>query len=245
MLKKIIINVLGLCLLSGCTDNFRGYFKRSANNKLIDRTGFEGRKRPPLYNKKYIATAKRNVVEENFDDEEEELLREDETETINPTLRNRKMYLKMIKQDMEHIKDKPSPKETRKGAARLAVANNKVKSKSQDDASVGMQKQLENIKALLNETKQELEKHRCPGTILPQDDSIKNSEIIFPNKLEEGRVEQNNKLDRNNLKKSEIKKRFLTEDFDEPITNESLPPRRINNTIIEEYEKTITPPREI
>ncbi|WP_341764433.1 hypothetical protein [Candidatus Tisiphia endosymbiont of Beris chalybata] len=245
MLKKIIVTVLGLCLLSSCTDNFRGYFKKSANNKLIDRKGFEGGKRPPLYNKKYIAAAKRNVVEENFDDEEEDLLSEYDTETINPTLRNRQMYLKMIKKDIEHTKAKQQPEEKKKGRSVLAAASSKVKNKSQDDSNVGVQRQLENIKALLSETKQELEKHRCPGSIGPSYNSTTNSEIILPNKLEEERIEKNNKLGRDHPKESKIKKRFLTEDFDDSIKNEPLLLPKTNNTIIEEYEKSSTPPREI
>ncbi len=63
MLKQIIIATLGLLVLSGCADGFRGYFKKSANNKLIDNKGFEGGKRKPLYNKKYINTAKQNLAE--------------------------------------------------------------------------------------------------------------------------------------------------------------------------------------
>ena len=72
MLKKIIILFLGVFVLSGCTDSFRGYFQKSANNRLVDSKGFKGGKRKPLYNNKYISLAKKNIVEDNLDDPEDD-----------------------------------------------------------------------------------------------------------------------------------------------------------------------------
>lgn len=164
MLKKIIIIILGLSLLSGCTDGFRGYFKKSANNKIIDRKGFAGSKRPPLYNKKYIAMAKRNVMEENFDDDEGDLLSEYDTETINPTLRNRQMYIKMVKQDAERSERQKLNQEQEYPS--LNSANDKVKRQNNDKndkANSELHKELEQIKSMLRETKKDLEKYKCPA----------------------------------------------------------------------------------
>ena len=55
MLKKIVIFSTLAMLLSACVTGPGGYLKRSANNKIIDRKGFKGGKRAPLYNKKYIS----------------------------------------------------------------------------------------------------------------------------------------------------------------------------------------------
>ena len=55
MLKKIVIFSTLAMLLSACVTGPDGYLKRSANNKIIDRKGFKGGKRAPLYNKKYIS----------------------------------------------------------------------------------------------------------------------------------------------------------------------------------------------
>ena len=59
MFKKVIIFTILTSFLSACVTGPEGYLKRSANNKLFDRKGFKGSKRAPLYNKKYIAQAKK------------------------------------------------------------------------------------------------------------------------------------------------------------------------------------------
>lgn len=255
MLKKIIVIILGLFLLSGCSDSFRGYFKKSANNKLVDRKGFEGNKRPPLYNKKYIAAAKRNVVEENFDDEEEDLLSEYDTEKINPILRNRKMYLKMVKQDADRIRAKQQLSAVGSGTS-LLDASKAVKKRNNDTSNVQLKKEVEQLKSLLQETHKKLESYKCPESINHDNiasSEIKSSEIILPNNIlppvvgEEGE-NQDNKIRRvevGNSKESEIKKKFLSEDFDESIKHKPTAPHRVTNTVIEEYEKAESPPREI
>ncbi len=52
MLNKAVIFVLSIFLLSSCATGPKGYFKKSANNKLFDTKGAKGGKRAPLYNKK-------------------------------------------------------------------------------------------------------------------------------------------------------------------------------------------------
>ena len=70
MLKKIIIFSTLAMFLSACVTGPEGYLKRSANNKIIDRKGFKGGKRAPLYNKKYISQAKKNVVTGEYEYDE-------------------------------------------------------------------------------------------------------------------------------------------------------------------------------
>ncbi|MCZ6903066.1 MAG: hypothetical protein O7C58_02755, partial [Rickettsia endosymbiont of Ixodes persulcatus] len=101
MLKKIIILFLGMFLLSGCTDNFRSYFQKSANNRLADSKGAKGGKRKPVYNNKYITLAKKNIVEDDldYDNDDDDDYDSDSPlrgERIDPVKRNREMYLKMI-----------------------------------------------------------------------------------------------------------------------------------------------------
>ncbi len=216
MLKKIIIIVLGLSLLSGCTDGFRGYFKRSANNKIIDSKGFAGGKRPPLYNKKYIATAKRNVMEENFDYDDGDLLSEYDTETINPTLRNRQMYIKMVKQDSEHIERRKLNQE--KEYPSLNSANDKVKRQNNGKADSDLHKELEQIKSMLRETKKDLEKYKCPAR---QNTNQQTVDKVLPSKhktdsrkkINGVETNKNNKT-KNVLGKSEMQRKFLSEDYD-------------------------------
>lgn len=219
MFKRIIITFLGLSLLSGCADGFRGHFKRSANNKIIDRKGFAGGKRLPLYNKKYIATAKRNVMEENFDDDEGDLLSEYDTETINPTLRNRQMYLKMVKQDAERNERRKQNQE--KEYLALNSANDKLKRQNSDKnnkANSDLHKELEQIKAMLRETKKDLEKYKCPARQTTNQQTV---DKVLPNKakigsstkIKEVEASKNNKTNKP-LGKSEMQKKFLSEDDD-------------------------------
>lgn len=245
MLQKIIIAILGLFLLSGCSDNFRDHFKRSANNRLIDRKGFEGSKRAPLYNKKYIATAKRNVVEENFDDDDEDLLTEFETETVNPIRRNRQMYLKMVQKDANRIR-KQQEIESDQGCTLLATASNKVKRRNQEGSNTKLQQELDHIKAMLHDTKKDLERYKCPSEAAKniKDEKIESSEIILPNDLKSER--HNTKPEHAKHRKSVMKNKFATEECEEDYNNnDSISTKRINNTLIEEYEKAESTLREI
>jgi hypothetical protein len=250
MLKRAIIIFLGAMLLSGCSDGFRGYFKKSANNKIIDSKGFAGGKRAPLYNKKYIAVAKKNVVEENFDDDDEDLLSEVDTETINPTLRNRKMYLKMINNDSKRSIN--SVKKDEQGRLLLNSASDKVKKVNKDNqdnqANVKLQKELEQIKILLDETKKDLAKYSC---------QTQNNDTVLPNILK-STGKKDNLIEADNLKadnlkalsgKMEMKKKFLSEDYDDARVNNISDKNGNNvsrtNSPIKEQEKLELPARAI
>ena len=160
MVKKIIILIMSIFVLSGCADNFNSYFKRSANNKLIDSKGFKGGKRKPLYNRKYINTAKRNVAEENFDGDYED----DEDEMPSASRLNRQMYTEMLREDSGQRRKSgkleryygrddgyPSLYNARKSAGQEAVREDEL------------QKELAEIKSMLKEAKKDLAKYKCPA----------------------------------------------------------------------------------
>ena len=100
MLKKAITLTILTSILSACVTGPEGYLKRSANNKLFDMSGFQGGKRAPLYNKKYISQAKKNILTNNLDedmDEDRDELYEDQDQSQE----NIEMYKEMIDADAE------------------------------------------------------------------------------------------------------------------------------------------------
>lgn len=181
MLRHILGIALSLLLLSGCTDGFKGYFKRSANNKLIDTKGFEGGKRRPLYNRKYISLAKKNVVEDNLDEDDGDL---DETTIESPSSSkaNREMYIDMAKREAAKKKNRSrmqkyqesysEPNNNDETYPSLAHASEKSKGKNYDDQE--LQKELSEIKSMLHDAKKDLAKYKCPTN---QNSSNTNNEI--------------------------------------------------------------------
>ena len=166
MLKKIIILFLGMFLLSACTDNFRSYFQRSANNRLVDSKGAKGGKRKPVYNNKYITLAKKNIVEDNLDydnDNDDDHDRDSPLigERVDPVKRNHEMYLEMIKRDIARQKAESGDDMT------LSRANKKVR-KDDSDKEKKMQEELKQIKAMLRETKRDMSKYTCPNAMINQ-----------------------------------------------------------------------------
>ncbi len=171
VMTKIIFAMVGLFMLSGCTDGFRGYFKTSANNKLFDMYGSKGGKRKPLYNKKYIALAKKNVLEENYGDEEYGDS-EDSIEGISdPAKLNRQIYLDMIKRDarkkerqrLQAYKKKYNEDQEvsdNSDYPSLGEVNEKVKQEDKDNKD--LQKEIAEIKSMLQEAKSDLVKYKCP-----------------------------------------------------------------------------------
>lgn len=169
MSRKIIILIASAFLLTGCADGFKSYFKKSANNKWIDTKGFHGGKRQPLYNKKYINLAKKNIQEDNYDDGDDDLPLDDAYESKSPTVENREMYQAMLKADAKRKqRQKQQQSKTRsladydeEGYPSLNKANDRINSAKYDD-NLQLQQELAEIKELLNETKKDLTKYKCP-----------------------------------------------------------------------------------
>jgi len=97
---KLILFIITTITLSGCSNPFQTYFKHSANQKLIDAKGFKGKKRMPMYNKKYITKAQNNVTTSDSSNTEEEHDQTnpyyDQDELRNYYQANRKMYEDML-----------------------------------------------------------------------------------------------------------------------------------------------------
>lgn len=205
MFRKIIVLFLSVFILSGCADGFRSYFKKSANNKLVDSKGFKGGKRKPLYNNKYITLAKRNIVEDNLDDEQEDedydidnILR---GERIDPVKRNREVYLKMIKRDMARQKAELGGDDSE---ITLSKANKKIRA-DDSDKEKKLQEELNQIKAMLKETKRDISKNTCPNASVNTNYAppISNYEPTPPAKT-------SNPYNKN----SKVKQKFIREDDD-------------------------------
>ena len=211
MFKKIIILFLGMFLLAGCTDNFRSYFQKSANNKLVDSKGAKGGKRKPLYNNKYITLAKKNIVEGNLDYDNDDDYDDDydsdsslRGERIDPVKRNREMYLKMIKRDIARQKAEAGEVES-DDYMTLSRTNKKVR-KDNSDKEKKMQEELKQIKAMLRETKRDILKHTCPNATVNQNYTppVTNYEPVNYPPVKNSKPYNNSK----------VKQKFIREDDD-------------------------------
>ncbi|AAU03876.1 hypothetical protein [Rickettsia typhi] len=211
MLKKIIILFLGIFLLSSCTDNFRNYFQRSANNKLFDVKGAKGGKRKPVYNNKYIALAKKNIVEDNIDydndvddnyDNDGPLI----SEKIDNVKRNREMYLNMIKSDIARQKAEFSATQSN-NVMTLSKANKKVR-KDDSYKEKKIEEELNQIKAMLKETKRDITKYTCPNATVNQNyvPPVTNYEHVNYPPIKNSNPYNNT---------SKVKQKFIREDDDD------------------------------
>ena len=160
MLSKAIIFILSAFLLSSCVTGPEGYFKKSANNKLFDRKGFKSGKRAPLYNKKYIVKAKQNVANNDYEDDEEEYDSLLENENISQA--NRDMYRRILEQEVESKYLGKGRKEKTNKAYPVLVRNSSRPDSEYNDDNLELRAELDQIKAMLSETKNEMANYRCP-----------------------------------------------------------------------------------
>lgn len=215
MLKKAVIAIVSLFLLSGCTGGFRDYFKKSANNKYIDSKGFKGEKRKPLYNKKYINTAKKNIINEDVDDDEDDDI-DDIYQTPSSSKINRQMYADMVKQDAKRRKRERMaqyrsdyPEEDYifyEDKSYPSLSRAKEKSDKEVLNNQELQKEISEIKAMLGDAKKDLAKYRCPMQ-QNSENTIQTSEEVLNAKP----------LDK--APKTKLKKKFIEEDDDYEKTN--------------------------
>ena len=163
MFKRVIILILASFLLASCATGPEGYFKKSANNKLFDRKGFKGGKRTPLYNKKYIAKAKQNVANNDYDEdaESDEDEYNDLFEKENISQANRDMYRAVLEQEIEGKYLRKGRKNGKDRAYPVLVRNSATDNQGSDD-NTELRAELEQIKAMLSETKNEMASYRCP-----------------------------------------------------------------------------------
>ncbi len=164
MWQKIILIFMAL-IISGCSD---WRLKRSANNKLVDMKGFDGGKRRPLYNKKYISKAQSNVRDYNYDEDD---IDEDNDEIIDPATMNRAMYRQMLEKERSQRRggkmnrDKSGYQQSFNDYdddyPRLSDAKSKsMREDTKSDAQT--QQELKEIKKMLANTQRDMAKYRCP-----------------------------------------------------------------------------------
>lgn len=176
MYKKIFLICMAF-IISSCTDFS---VKRSANNKLFDSKGFDGSKRRPLYNKKYIDHAKRNIKSNNYDEDYDD----EDDEVVDPSSVNRSMYRDMIEEERRKAKlknknGKRDLSEYDDKYPRLSDAN--ARSKAPDRASEEeMKNELQEIKKLLDNTRKDMVKYRCPLENQAKKSEVKHSVTDYP-----------------------------------------------------------------
>ena len=160
MLNKAVIFVLSIFLLSSCATGPEGYFKKSANNKLFDTKGAKGGKRAPLYNKKYITKAKQNVANNDYADEDDEY--DDLLENENISQANKDMYRSILEQELESKYIGKKPKEKQNKTYPVLVRNSPRADDRYLEYNSALRAELDQIKTMLNETKNEMANYRCP-----------------------------------------------------------------------------------
>ena len=163
----IIFSTLAM-FLSACVTGPEGYLKRSANNKIIDRKGFKGGKRAPLYNKKYISQAKKNVVTGEYEYDEFNDLDDDNSEEENPSKDNIAMYKAMIDHDLsQDRKNKKDSKwsKNKNSYPSLRKSSHRLNDDDDDMQNMELREELNQIKSMLNDTKREMANNRCPAMV--------------------------------------------------------------------------------
>jgi hypothetical protein len=187
---KTILFVLISLLFSSCVSDPDGYLKRSGNRKLVSNKNLYSKKKMPIQNKQYIKKAKRNIVENNYDDDYEE---DDYDQDQDPRLVNRSLYMQMVAQEKarknqnyrrDHELRELELEEREKQANQKLIHSNQQAQKE-------LKAELQNIKAVLNETKEQIASMTCAGknknlsTEIPsskQNNENKNISLIKENK---------------------------------------------------------------
>jgi hypothetical protein len=170
-MKKNLMLMLSIVIFSSC-NSFKGYIKKSANEEVFDRKGFQGKKRMPIYNRKYIDRAKANIEEGYLEDKEEVDNFYYEPNELKPYYQsNRRMYQDMV--EMNENKQNLSYKR-KNSYPRLSDIEKSYK----DDANQeSLKSEIRSIKKMLEETKEKLATYKCPA---PQDNSLKNNKLPKP-----------------------------------------------------------------
>jgi hypothetical protein len=159
---NLLFCIIISCLLCSCAkDNF--FFKRSASNKLVDRKGFEGSKRRPLYNNKYIEVAKKNIESNDYEEKEDYDLSEEK----DPPSDSIHMYQKMMEMEKKRIlaNMKKSRESSQKDSPYPVLSKIKPKSEAEsaqiEKESEDLRRQIEEMRGLVNEMKKQISGSKC------------------------------------------------------------------------------------
>lgn len=164
ILKNLIFSIIASSILSSCAGNPLGEFKRSASNKMFDMTGFESAKRRPLYNKKYITKAKKNVARGSYDEDSYD---PDEDLDIPYSSKNISMYKNMLRKDgrsskanSKNIYDENDIYYDDYGD--ITTSRRRVNSYNESKSKDDMEMEILEIKEILKKTREEVSKAKCP-----------------------------------------------------------------------------------
>lgn len=185
MLKVLITFFFLSTMLSSCANDPNGFLKRSANNKLFDTKGFHGGKRAPLYNKKYITQAKKNILKGDYEIDDDY----DNDEAENISRENIEMYKALIKKDLEENYKKNKRSKNKKKSF-LSLINSKQNTETEEHfLNLELKDELEQVKLILEDTRKELENNAKHCTV-PNKNKSKQSQTL---ELESNLDKLNNK----------------------------------------------------
>lgn len=205
--------------------------KRSSGNKLFDMSGFEGNKRAPLYNKKYIKLAKQNV--KNIPEDE---LTEVAEETENPELDNMRMYKDMLeakektnKNKRKKLKEKIELVETKNNNFDNNLIRSRISLSELDEIKTKeeLKKEIQEVKQLLADTKEEIAQLRAEKHSQKQSNNVEeNIHKAIENELkalnESDKSKDLNKkthpLKKNKTKSKKENKKIVKKARVEPVT---------------------------
>ena len=165
------LSLIFLCLsfvLSSCNTSLSD-LKRSSGNKLFDTSGYQSNKRMPLYNKKYINKAKKNIINSEYDEDEENL---ENDEMINPSQKNIAMYKQMVgsksnKNTRRNFNQKRAAYladmiDDEEDSGDLISSRNRLSQRDSSKNKSDLEQEISEIKIMLQKTKDEIAKSKCP-----------------------------------------------------------------------------------
>lgn len=221
LFRKLLSFTILAYFLAACSSGPEGYLKRSANNKIFDRKGFKGGKRAPLYNKKYVAKAKKNVMNNEYDENDEE---DYDDESENVSRENIEMYKMMIEEDLQNNPNNSRKKSRRKNPRShntypsIVKASNKINydDSHSNNSNSELRDEIDQIKSMLEDAKRDLSSYKCPtAKSIEKQYEKKQDDNIYDNfaptnepqsidDLEQDSLQKNNSNDLNNLDDSII-----------------------------------------
>jgi len=165
--KLLVILLCSISLLSGCAVQGRSELKRSSSNKLFDMNGSQSSKRRPLYNTKYITKAKKNIKQDDYDEDDDS-----DIEYEDPSRRNVKMYKDMMSSKNKKRSDRwfatkkqyePSYSDDDDDLD-LVAARNRLSKNDDMRGKAELEREIADIKDILKKTREEITKAKCPYT---------------------------------------------------------------------------------
>ncbi len=159
-------SLLCFCLLlQSCAIMGMQELKKSSNNKYFDTKGFHKTKRKPLYNKKYITQAKKNIMLNDYEHEDEV-----DPENIPPSYKNLQMYKSMLKNDTKHEESENirssnlnyHQEEGKSDVIDIPSSRRRFSEREHDQGNRStLESEIQEIKSILEQTREEFAKSKC------------------------------------------------------------------------------------